>query len=61
MTEAAKLSRMLFAARESLEMLADIVEKDSGKPDLATRALVFDIDEYRKSQGWNPHGFGSET
>jgi hypothetical protein len=61
MSEAARLSKMLFTARESVEMLADIVERRMVQPDKHNRRLVAEIDAYRAERGWNPHGFGGET
>lgn len=55
-----ELSRLLFEARESCEMWADVVEKRVG-PDTYTRGLVERIDAYRAARGWSPHGFGGET
>jgi len=60
-TDAAKMSKMLWSARESIEMWADVVEIRAGKPDVQNRALVAEIDEYRKSRGWSMYGFGNET
>jgi hypothetical protein len=57
----AQLSRMLFEARERVEMLADIVEGRTGKPAEYERGLVREIDAYRAARGWNPHGYGDET
>lgn len=59
-SDAKRLSRLLFAARESVEMFADIVEARAGKPDTYTRRLVSEIDQYRAERGWSPHGFGHE-
>jgi hypothetical protein len=61
MDDAARLSKLLFSARESLSMWADVVESRSGRPDQYTRRLVAEIDAYRAEQGWNPDGFGGET
>ena len=58
--ERARLSRMLFEARERVEMSADTVELQVGKPDIWGRRLVAEIDAYRAEQGWSPHGFGGE-
>jgi hypothetical protein len=60
MSDAARLSRLLFSARESIEMWADVVESRTGKRDEYNRRLVAEIDEYRAEQGWSPHGFGGE-
>ena len=54
------LSRLMFEARESLSMLADIVDSQTGRADRYTRSLVERIDSYRESRGWNPDGFGGE-
>lgn len=56
----AELSKMLWSARESIAMFADIVEARSGQPDEMNRALVGQIDAYRESRGWNADGFGDE-
>jgi hypothetical protein len=61
MTDAARLSRLLFDAREAAEMLAEIVETRSGRTDTHHRRLVVAIDTYRAEQGWSPHGFGGEA
>lgn len=58
---AERLSKLLWDARENLEILADVVERRSGRPDTFTRGLVRQIDEYRAEQGWNPNGFGGES
>lgn len=60
MTEAAKLSRLLFDAREQIEMWADVVERGTGQPADHLRRLVAEIDAYRAEHGWSPHGFGGE-
>lgn len=59
--DAARLSRILFSAREQCDMWADVVERQTGQPATAVRALVAEIDAYRASRGWSPHGFGGET
>jgi hypothetical protein len=60
MNDEAQLSRMLFSARESIEMLADMVEARMGVPDAYNRGLVAEIDAYRAERGWSPNGFGGE-
>ena len=61
MSKDAKLvSRLLFEARERVEMSADVVEIQSGKTDTWGRRLIAEIDTYRTSQGWSPYGFGDE-
>jgi hypothetical protein len=56
----AELSKLLFLAREELEMWADVVESETGKPADSTRRVIEGIDAYRQERGWSPHGFGSE-
>lgn len=57
----AELSRLLFEARESIDMWADVIESRAGQPAAHERALVARLDEYRARQGWSPHGFGGES
>jgi hypothetical protein len=59
-TAEARLSKMLFEARERSEMFTDIVEGQTGKRDEWGRRLVAEIDAYRAERGWSPHGFGGE-
>ena len=59
--DAAELSRLLFEAREQIDMWADVVEARVGKPANYTRSLVERIDLYRAARGWNPDGFGGES
>lgn len=59
--EVRRLSRMLWSARESLDMLADLVEISLDEPDTNTRELIAEIDAYRTDRGWSPNGFGGET
>jgi hypothetical protein len=56
-----ELSKLLFEARESLSMWADVVESRAGKPDDSTRGLIARIDHYRAERGWDPDGFGNEA
>jgi hypothetical protein len=56
----AELSRMLFEARESIEMWADVIESKGGNPATHERGLIARVDEYRARQGWSPNGFGGE-
>jgi len=58
--DAQLLSRLLFESRERVEMAADMIERRAGQPDEWGRRLVAEIDEYRASRGWSPHGFGNE-
>jgi hypothetical protein len=59
--DARLLSRLLFESRERVEMARDMVEGQSGQRDEWARRLVDEIDAYRASRGWSPHGFGGET
>lgn len=61
MSEAARLSKMTWDAREQIEMWADSIDRRTS-PNKATavRRLVEQIDEYRKERGWSPDGFGGE-
>lgn len=61
MSEASDMSRMLFGAREFLDMLLDIVEIRMGRRDEALAALIEEIDGYRARRGWSADGFGGET
>lgn len=58
--EARRLSKMMWSAREGLEMLADIVENRTGQHAFATRRDLAEIDSFRAKLGWSPHGFGDE-
>lgn len=61
MGDAARLSRILFEARERVEMALEVVEIQSGQVDTWGRRLRDEIDEYRAERGWSPHGFGGEV
>lgn len=58
--EAARLSRLLFDARELVEMYGDVVEARTGRPDQYSRRVRDEIDTYRAEHGWSPDGFGGE-
>jgi len=60
MTTKAELSRMLWDARETAEMYADVVQSRMGTADMHNLALRDRIDAFRAEQGWNPNGFGGE-
>lgn len=60
LSENARLSRMLFEARETADMHADIIESQSGRPVPNVRRLVTEIDAYRAERGWSPNGYGGE-
>lgn len=57
---AAELSKLLFEARESIEMLADIVEARAATVARHQREVVAKIDAYREEQGWRSGGYGGE-
>lgn len=61
LTNAARLSRLLFDAREQIDMWADVVEARSRRPATDARKVVAEIDAYRAEHGWSPHGFGGEV
>jgi hypothetical protein len=61
MDEDARLSRLLFVAREEIEMWADYVRAKTGQDPESTRRVLAEIDAYRAERGWNPHGFGGEA
>lgn len=60
MSDPARLSRILFEARERIDMAVDMVESRTGRVDAHGRNLRDEIDAYRREQGWSPHGFGDE-
>jgi hypothetical protein len=57
----AELSKLLFEAREQVDMWADVVEAKGGKPASHARSVVERIDAYRRRRGWSPDGFGGES
>lgn len=61
MSDAARLSKLLFEARELVDMLSSITEARSGRPDTWSRRVRDELDAYRAEQGWSPHGFGGES
>lgn len=61
MDEIERLSRLLFQAREAIEMWADVIEGRSDATANYERRLVTEIDAYRAEKGWSAHGFGGET
>jgi hypothetical protein len=56
----AELSRLLFEARELIDMYGDVVEAKAGVPDEWSRQVRDQLDAYRAERGWSPHGFGGE-
>jgi len=59
--ENAKLSKLLFDAREAVEMYADVTEFQMRRPADFLRRIVSEIDEYRAGRGWSAGGFGGES
>lgn len=59
--DAARLSKLLFEAREQIEMWADAVGGRTGRSTDYLRGLVARIDAYRAERGWSPNGFGGEV
>lgn len=60
MTEAQRLSRLLFEAREALDMFADVMRSRTGQEPADLLRTRDELDAYRAEQGWNPDGFGGE-
>lgn len=58
--DARQLSKLLFEAREAIDMLADMCESRAKVADTYDRDLVRRIDAYRFERGWNPDGYGNE-
>ncbi len=59
--EAQRLSKMLFEAREEIEMWAEVVEIRTGRRAASTCRVLERIDGFRQEQGWSRHGFGGEV
>lgn len=60
MKNSAELSKLLFEARELVEMFADVTERRTGREDGWSRRVVIEIDSYRAGRGWASDGFGGE-
>ena len=60
MSENARLSKLLFEAREAVDMLSDITQARTGRTDDWLLGLRDRIDAYRGERGWSPDGFGGE-
>lgn len=58
----AELSRLMFAARETIGQYAELVGELHPRESASKRALALcgEIDAYRVSRGWDPNGFGGE-
>lgn len=57
----AELSRMMFSAREYLDMYGDMMRTWGVDPTTGPHRIRDEIDAYRVSRGWNPDGFGGEA
>jgi hypothetical protein len=55
-----ELSRLLFEARDIIDMFGDMVERQSGQSDPWSRRVRDEIDAYRAEQGWPSDGFDIE-
>jgi hypothetical protein len=60
-TEAARLSKLLFDAREQIDMWATVVANRTGLRENGAARLRDEIDAYRAERGWSPNGFGGES
>jgi len=60
MSDERRLSKLLFEAREQLDMFADIMQSQIGQA-LGPRRVRDEIDAYRNERGWSPHGYGREN
>jgi hypothetical protein len=60
MMQRGELSRLLFEARDIIDMFGDMVERQSGQSDPWSRRVRDEIDTYRAEQGWSPDGFDIE-
>ena len=58
--EARLLSRILFEARERVDMAILTVENITGQRDEWGHRLRDEIDTYRGERGWSPDGYGGE-
>jgi len=56
MPDDARLSKLLWDAREIAEMFRDILNRRTAY----VQQVLDEIDRYRAERGWNPHGFGGE-
>jgi hypothetical protein len=58
---AQELSKLLFEARELIDMYGDTLAHGIGREDTYVREVRDKIDAYRAGRGWSPHGFGGEA
>lgn len=61
MTTDAELSKLLFMAREQIDMWADVVAARTGQRPEYIDSVRDCIDAYREERGWSQHGFGGES
>lgn len=59
-TETQRLSKLLYEARDVIDMYLAIIERRLDKPDHYSRRVRDEIDAYRAERGWSPDGFGGE-
>lgn len=59
-TDVRQLSKLLFEAREAVDMFADVTANRVGRRDQWLDRLRDEIDAYRAERGWSPDGFGGE-
>lgn len=60
MTDDARLSKLLFEARELIDMYADMVRAQTASGYGWPERVRDEIDAYRAEHGWSPNGFGGE-
>jgi hypothetical protein len=62
MDDDARLSKLLWDAREYLDMFGDIAmaRYPNGGPTISIHKVRDEIDAYRSERGWSPNGFGGE-
>ena len=59
-SDAAQLSRLLWDAREAIDMFAAVTNRRAGTQSRHLLSLVAEIDQYRADRGWSPNGYGGE-
>ncbi len=59
--DAQQLSRMLFDARELIEMFGEAMSSRGITYSEWLDRVVKEIDDFRAAQGWSPNGFGGES
>lgn len=60
MTTDAELSRLLYEAREQIDMWGDVVFARTGQTPEYVNGVRDRIDAYRAERGWPHNGFGGE-